>query len=318
MAVLDPVTAGYLAGWKLVGRLPESVTGRVFARGADWASGNGAGPEMLRRNLTRVVGPERVTRELVRDAMRSYARYWHGAFRLPQLAGQPGLLAELDAGVQGRALIDASLDKGHGLILTLPHTGNWDMAGMWLAQRYGGFTTVAERVKPEALFDAFVDFREQLGFEVLPLTGGQRPPFARLKEVLRGNGIVCLMGERDLTGKGIAVDFFGEETTIPAGSAKLAQETGAALCVAHSWFERDPSLPRWGFSVTGIEVPEATPGAGQEGLAVTAQRVADVFAANIARHPRDWHALQPIWPADAAWRKQAHPRREPIAQGGEA
>ena len=95
MAVLDPVTAGYLAGWKLVGRLPESVTGRVFARGADWASGNGAGPEMLRRNLTRVVGPERVTRELVRDAMRSYARYWHGAFRLPQLAGQPGLLAEL-------------------------------------------------------------------------------------------------------------------------------------------------------------------------------------------------------------------------------
>ena len=302
MTRVDLATAGYLLGWRLVGHLPATWTAPLFRWGADRASDNGAGMDMLRRNLARVVGPEQVTRQLVRSSMRSYARYWHEAFRLPQLAGQPRLMNELDHGVRGRSHIDAALGKGRGLILTLPHTGNWDMAGMWLAQRYGGFATVAERVKPEALFDAFVDFREQLGFEVLPLTGGDRPPFSRLKEVLEGNGIVCLLGERDLTGGGIPVKFFGEYTTMPVGPTKLALETGAPLAVAHSWFnEPSTSQHSWGFSVAPpVEVTT---------LHHTAQRVADGFAANIAQHPHDWHALQPIWPTDALWRRAAHPRR---------
>lgn len=312
MARIDLATAGYLAGWKLVGTMPEAWTASVFARGADRLSGEGAGMEMLRRNLTRVVGPAGVTRALVREATRSYARYWHEVFRLPQLAGAPGLLRELDAGVEGRAHIDAALDKGRGLILTLPHSGNWDMAGMWLAHHYGGFTTVAERVKPEALYDAFVEFREGLGFEVLPLTGAPTPPFTRLKEVLTAGGIVCLMGERDLAGRGVKVRFFGETTTMPAGPAKLALETGAQLTVAHSWFPSPTSRgPRWGFSVS--EPVQVTT------LAATAQRVADGFAAGISKHPQDWHALQPIWPADAQWHAAAHPRRRAArakAQGG--
>ena len=310
MERIDLATAGYLAGWKLVGKLPAGWTAAMFASGADALSQQGEGMEMLRRNLTRVVSPTKVTRALVRDATRSYARYWHEVFRLPQLAGEPNLMRELDAGVVGRSYIDAAIDKGRGLILTLPHSGNWDMAGMWLAHHYGGFATVAERVKPEALFDAFVDFREQLGFEVLPLTGAATPPFARLKEVLADGGIVCLMGERDLKGSGVRVRFFGEGTTMPAGPAKLAMETDAQLAVAHSWYP-DPAArgPRWGFSVSApVEVTT---------LEATAQRVADEFAAYIARHPQDWHALQPIWPADAQWRNTAHPRRRQ-APGGES
>lgn len=282
--------AGYLAGWKIVRHMPPRFASTLFNFGADLASDQGRGADMLRRNLTRVVGAENVTRALVRDAMRSYARYWNEAFRLPALAGDPQLLERLDAEVQGREHIEATLSRGRGLILTLPHSGNWDMAGMWLVSRYGGFATVAERLRPEALFDAFVDYRQSLGFEVLAATGSAAPPFERLKEVLSGGGIVCLMGERDMTPRGVPVSFFDEETTLPAGPAKLALETGAGLHVAHSWFIGTAAEPGWGHSVSApIKVTD---------VSETTQRVAAGFAANIAAHPADWHALQPIWPAD--------------------
>lgn len=282
--------AGYLAGWKLVRHMPDPLAVALFNAGADIASDGGTGQEMLRRNLTRVVGAENVTRGLVRASIRSYARYWREAFRLPAIAGDPRLMARLDEDVTGREHVDATLARGKGLILTLPHSGNWDMAGMWFVQRYGGFTTVAERLKPEVLFDAFVSYRQTLGFNVLAATGEKVPPYQQMKDVLSRNGVVCLMGERDMTPRGVPVKFFGEETTFPAGPAKLAMETGAGLHVAHSWFMGTDRDPRWGL----LGTPEVEVTTVEE----TTQRVADLFAENIAAHPEDWHALQPMWPVD--------------------
>ena len=283
--------AGYIAGWKIAGALPAGPTSLAAQWAADRVSDNGSGMEMLRRNLARVVGPEHVTRELVQDAMRSYARYWLEAFRLPRLAGDPALDSKLSAGLEGRDHLDAALSRGKGAVLTLPHSGNWDMAGMWLVAHYGQFATVAERLRPEGLFNAFVEFRETLGFEVVPLSGAARAPYVRLKEVIEGGGIVCLLGERDFTRAGVPVSFFGEATTFPAGPAKLALDTGAPLLVAHSWFTGTRRDPGWGMRVSA-PVKVTT-------LDETVQRVADAFAANIAAHPADWHMLQPLWPADA-------------------
>lgn len=283
--------AGYIAGWKIAGALPAGPTSLAAQWAADRVSDNGAGMEMLRRNLARVVGPEHVTRELVQDAMRSYARYWLEAFRLPRLAGDPALDSKLSAGLEGRHHLDFALSRGKGAVLTLPHSGNWDMAGMWLVAHYGQFATVAERLRPEALFNAFVEFRETLGFEVVPLSGAARAPYARLREVIEGGGIVCLLGERDFTRAGVPVSFFGEATTFPAGPAKLALDTGAPLLVAHSWFTGTRRDPGWGMRVSA-PVKVTT-------LDETVQRVADAFAANIAAHPADWHMLQPLWLADA-------------------
>ena len=291
------VAYGYLAGWRLVGALPRRVTWPLFRFGADQVSDYGRGMEQLRRNLARVVGPGHVTRRLVRDAMRSYARYWMEAFRLPRIATDEVLLNRYSAGVEGLEHLEAALAKGKGVVLTLPHSGNWDFAGLFLTRNYGSFTTVAERVKPEVLFDAFVDYRESLGFEVVPLTGGPVAPFMRLKEVLEAGGIVCLMGERDFSGRGVPVTFFGEETTFPVGPAKLAMDTGAELLVAHSWFtDGVRGQGGWGLKVD--------PPIAVDTLEKTTQRVADHFAANIAAHPADWHMLQPLWPADKDRRRK--------------
>jgi KDO2-lipid IV(A) lauroyltransferase len=235
----------------------------------------------------------------MRASLASYGRYWREAFRLPTM-DLPALARRFSEGVVGQDHVDAALAAGRGVVMALPHSGNWDIAGVWLAQTYGTFATVAERLKPESLYRRFIAYRESLGFEVLPLSGGKRPPFEVLCERLRDNRAVCLMAERDLTRTGVEVDFFGEPTRMPAGPAKLAIETGAALLPAHSWFEDEG----WGQSMH----PALDCTSGDVG-AIT-QALADQFAKNIAAHPEDWHMLQPQWLADLSDAKRAR-LREP-------
>ena len=173
-------------------------------------------------------------------------------------------------------------------MLALPHSGNWDMAGVWLTNTYGGFATVAERLKPESLYKRFLDYRESLGFEVLPLTGGARPPFEILAERLRGNGLVCLMSDRDLTRSGVQVDLFGEPTRLPAGPPSWRWRPARRCLPCTRYYEPD-------VAVTAIRAPLDI-SSGDVG-AIT-QALADQFATNIAAHPADWHMLQPQWLAD--------------------
>ncbi|AKP08845.1 Lipid A biosynthesis lauroyl acyltransferase [Corynebacterium pseudotuberculosis] len=283
--VEQAIAWGYRAGWAVVRMLPSRMADSIFVFGADAISQHGAGMNQLRKNLTRVVGAENVTKSLVRTSMRSYARYWKEAFCLPSMVGDPRVMRRLDTAMQGKEALEASVRSGRGVIIVLPHSGNWDMAGMYLAHAFGPFTTVAERLKPESLYRAFVTFRETLGFEVLPLTGGVAP-FSVLKNRLIDGGIVCLLGERDLRKTGINVEFFGEQARMPAGPVKLAMETGAALHVGHVWFEDDG----WGLSISPeVQVTD---------VSSTVQRVADIMQENISAHPEDWHVLQPLWIAD--------------------
>ncbi len=290
---------GYAAGWMAVRAMPEFAARNVFDAGALYASRNG-GPAQLRKNLARVIGvpPKEVPGSLMRASLASYARYWREAFRLPTMdlyaVGQ-----ELAKTAVGDEHLDAALAAGRGAVMALPHSGNWDMAGVWLIQTRGRFTTVAERLKPESLYRRFIGYRESLGFEVIPLSGGEQPPFQLLSERLRDNKLVCLMAERDLTRTGVQVDFFGEPTRMPAGSAKLAIQTGAALLPVHCWYEAD---------TTRIEICpplDCAGGPASERVGSITQALADVFARNIAEYPADWHMLQPQWLADLSDERRA-------------
>lgn len=282
--------AGFGAGWRLVRLLPARAADTLFAAGGDIAAARGGtGVAQLRANLRRVVpqaGDDELD-ELVKKAMRSYARYWQEAFRLPSL--DPERVAErFEAGVEGKENLDAALRDGNGAVLALPHSGNWDLAGVWMVQRYGTFTTVAERLKPESLYRRFLAYRESLGFEVLPLDGGARV-LTSMKNRLRDNGIVCLLADRDLTNGGQPVTFFGERTRMPAGPAWLAARTGAALLPLTTWFTENG----WGLRIhPRIRVND------REEIASATQLLADVFAGDIASHPADWHMLQKLWLSD--------------------
>jgi KDO2-lipid IV(A) lauroyltransferase len=278
----------YGLGWSTVKKLPEPVAVRLGNTIADLAwKQRGKGVQRLESNYARVVpgaSPERLA-ELSRAGMRSYLRYWMESFRLPAWSKE-----RIEGGFVGKDLhyLTEGLAAGKGVILALPHLANWDLAGAWVTTKLGiPFTTVAERLKPETLYDRFVAYREGLGMEVLPHSGGT----ARR---LRDGGLVCLVADRDLSASGVEVGFFGDTARMPAGPALLAQQTGALLLPVTLWYDDSPVMRG------RVHPPVEVPGSGTraEKTSVMTQALADAFATGIADHPQDWHMLQRLWLAD--------------------
>ncbi|MGQ4417171.1 phosphatidylinositol mannoside acyltransferase [Streptomyces sp. SAS_269] len=294
MSTADRLTdALYRLGWSTVKNLPEPVAVRLGRTVADLAwKRRGKGVQRLEANYARVVpdaGPERLA-ELSRAGMRSYLRYWMESFRLPAWSPE-----RVRAGFEAKDLhhLTDGLASGRGVILALPHLANWDLAGAWVTTELRTpFTTVAERLKPETLYDRFVAYREGLGMEVLPHSGGSA--FGTLARRLRDGGLVCLVADRDLSASGTEVDFFGARARMPAGPALLAQQTGALLLPVTLRYDDSPVMK--GRVHPPIEVPEA--GTRAEKTSAMTQSLADAFATGIAEHPEDWHMLQRLWLAD--------------------
>ncbi|MGV9759336.1 phosphatidylinositol mannoside acyltransferase [Streptomyces tricolor] len=294
MSTADRLTdALYGLGWSTVKKLPEPVAARLGRTIADLAwKQRGKGVQRLEANYARVVPdatPERLA-ELSRAGMRSYLRYWMESFRLPAWSAE-----RVRSGFEAKDLhhLTDGLAAGRGVILALPHLANWDLAGAWVTTALRTpFTTVAERLKPETLYDRFVAYREGLGMEVLPHSGGSA--FGTLARRLRDGGLVCLVADRDLSASGVEVDFFGERARMPAGPALLAQQTGALLLPVTLWYDDSPVMK--GQVHPPVDVPG--PGTRVEKTSVMTQALADAFASGIAEHPEDWHMLQRLWLAD--------------------
>jgi phosphatidylinositol dimannoside acyltransferase len=303
----------YQLGWKLICRLPESWARWAFTEVADIAwRRQGPKVQVLEANLRRVLvhkhaSPEvdgpviegRELRALSRAALRSYARYWLEVFRLPVIPVER-IVSGMHIDAAGEEELFANLKAGRGVVIALPHMGNFEQAGAWVVARgAGSFTTVAERLRPESVYEAFVRFREGLGMEVLPLTGGPRgaaakvhSPFGTLAQRLRAGKLVCLVSDRDLKDTGIEVEMFGEKARI-AATAALALHTGAALLPVATWFEGDD----WGAHIYE-EIPVPSSGTRAEKIAAMSQQLARVFETAIAEHPQDWHMLQRVFTAD--------------------
>jgi KDO2-lipid IV(A) lauroyltransferase len=271
--------------------MPAAMATAIFRAGADRAARKqGPGTQRLARNLRRVVGPRMPDDEfevLVRDGLRSYARYWLEAFRLPKLSKKDVLDGFR---MDNEHLLADSVAAGTGCVVALPHAGNWDFAGAWVGANEWPMTTVMERLKPERLYERFVAYRESLGMEILPATGGSRPPLDILLERVQEGRIVPLLADRDLSRRGIEVDFFGARTRMPAGPALLALRTGAPLFVVSLWYEGRFARGR----VDGPLV-RPTDGSLDDRVRVVTQTVADHLGAGIAEHPADWHMLQKLW-----------------------
>ncbi|MCT2293448.1 phosphatidylinositol mannoside acyltransferase [Janibacter hoylei] len=297
----------FLLAWRVLRLLPEGLAYRLFDLAADRTyAANSGSVQRLRANYARV-RPELTAAELealVAKGVRAALRYYVEAFRLPAVTGE-----QVDSRVRFEGAmpqLKEHLRAGRPVLAFLGHTGNWDLAGVWCARHLGTVVTVAERLEPEEMFRAFLDYRESLGMVIHPAEHGT---FARLREQLAtGEPVVMpLLADRDLSATGVEVDLCGHRARMAAGPAALAVETGLPLYPVTLRHER---LGRtWGMVVTihdAVDVPSAE---CANAVARTTQACADSFGRAITEHTEDWHMMQRVFVEDLDPARDAERRR---------
>ena len=276
----------YFAGWRIVRWLPEKSAYRLAYAVADvLTKRNGKNVSRLRSNLRRTK-PDITPLDLdllVFNAMRSYMRYWCDTFRFPDWSSQR---VRESVSVTNEHLLTDAIAAKTGVIVTLPHAGNWDHAGAYFCAKGIPLVTVAERLKPEKLFLKFLEYRQAMGMEVLPLDGRV---LGALAQRLRQGALVALVADRDLSRTGIDVEFFGGPSRMPAGPALLALKTDAPLITAFV------SYTESGIHIDFNEVSIPTSGSDEAKVSQIVQNMAHLFETGISAYPQDWHMLQRIW-----------------------
>jgi lauroyl/myristoyl acyltransferase len=297
--------AGYLLAWRVVRLLPERLAYRLGDAVADAVlRRDGRGVARLRANLQRVAprADAAASEGLLREAVRSYLRYWVDAFRLPDWDDR----RVVDhVGVDGDGPVRAALAEGRGVVCALAHLGNWDHAGAWSHRRLAPVTTVAERLRPTAVYDRFVAFREALGIRVLAHDDPDVVP--ELVRVLRAGGFVPLLADRDLSRRGTVVDLAGVPAHLATGPAVLAGRTGALLVPVGITYRPDRRSPSgYGLHIR-FHPPVPVTDDSRASVTTATAAVAQALGRSIRRSPADWHMLQRVFAADVGSVERVEP-----------
>jgi KDO2-lipid IV(A) lauroyltransferase len=291
---VDLVTPGYKAAAAVARALPHPVaagTARVLGRAVGRVATERRA--QVERNLRRIdptLSGARL-RHLVDETFESYARYYEESFRLPGTSAE-----DLDAGFRadGFENLERAMDAGGGAIMAMPHLGGWEWSGFWATQVKGyKVTVVVEALEPPDLFEWFAALRRSFGFEIVALGPEAGPATAR---ALKANHMLALLCDRDLSGTGPEVEFFGERTTLPGGPATLALRTGAPILPTAIYFD-GPDCRR---STVLPPLPIERRGKLRDDVQRVTQDIAYALEGLIRAAPEQWHLLQPNWPSDRA------------------
>lgn len=273
--------------WRVVRVLPEKAAYAVFEQLAVFAyRRNGKRVQRLRSNY-QIAKPTLSSNEIenfVLMGLKSAMRYWCETFRISDWSRER--IFETVRTEKEQYLLDP-MKRGRGLIVALPHAGNWDHAGAYFCARGIKVNTVAEHLKPERLFRKFLKHREAMGMRVLDLDAGV---FSVLEELLNKGELVALVADRDLSKSGVNVDFFGKTARMPAGPALLAYKTQADLITAYV-----------SYTDSGIHIKFTAPiavnhQAEQKGeIQRITQMLANQFEIDISEKLTSWHMQQRVF-----------------------
>ena len=282
---------GYQTGWVVIKRLPKKMSRKLFQKIADVSYKKDIkGVQQLRANLSFMIDLKADSIELeklVKEAMRSYLRYWEDAFRLPTWNKKNLNKYVICTGTEN---LENALRAQKPLITATPHMGNWDAAGFWYTTNYGPLTTVVERLKPESIYKKFVKFRNSIGIEVIP-TSGETDIFMKLLRRAKEGRMIALVADRDITKNGIEVNYGRGKASFPVGPAAIAVAIDGLVLPLSSYYNDEGALVMNFLPALSPREEENK----EKKVQVLTQDLASIFEKEIKTHPQDWHMLQRVW-----------------------
>jgi KDO2-lipid IV(A) lauroyltransferase len=247
---------------------------------------------LLTSHMRRVLGDDSTDTEVdaaVKGMFTSYGRYWAETFWFRPRKKES--ISRRVEHVNFEAIYTAQR-AGRGIVFAVPHIGNWEIAGIVANEIGSPIIAVAEDLPNEHITKWFVDLRREFDIEIVLTTD----PKLRSKLVrrLKDGGAIALLADRDVTGGGIEVDFFGGRASVPVGPVVFAELTGASLIPVAAYFQEGA-----GHRIVVLDevvLPDAD--SRSERVAAGAQVLVRALEELISAMPSQWHLFQPHWMDD--------------------
>jgi len=190
--------------------------------------------------------------------------------------------------ITGLEHLDEARAMGKGVLVVSCHMGSYEVvAAIWSAT-LTPVSFFAEVLEPRPLFEWYRDTRARLGISVLPLDlAGLR----RVTQALHDNEMVITAIDRDITGTGRVMPFFGKPAPIPLGPAAIAVRHGVPILPACVYRLPDDSY----VAEAGPLILAKPTGDRLADEARVTQEVLRHIEGFIQRHPEQWHVPHRIW-----------------------
>jgi KDO2-lipid IV(A) lauroyltransferase len=236
-------------------------------------------------------------RRFVRRVYRNTGMTAVECLRLPRiLARKP--IAEFTR-FEGEEHLRAALALGKGAIVITAHIGNWEIAGLGLAEKAGSLLSIARTLDNPLLHRYFAGIRDRLGQTVVDRHGALRPVLQHLRQ----GGLVGMLIDQNQRRDGVFVDFFGRKASTVPSPAAIALKYDVPVLPGYGHRAEDGFL-----HILRCEAPfqlVRTGDAEADVLANTAQFTRRIEE-YIRRHPDQWFWLHSRWKSRPPEERQAH------------
>ncbi|MCK8497777.1 MULTISPECIES: lysophospholipid acyltransferase family protein [Myxococcus] len=187
-----------------------------------------------------------------------------------------------------RAVLDAALAKGKGVVFISGHVGNWELLARRVARAGYPSQSIAKETTDPRLTKLVERFRERGG--VRSIWRGQDGAARAMLRALRAGEILGLLIDQDTKVQSLFVPFFGQLAATPRAAADLAVRTGAAVVTGFCH-----RVEGGGYRLVMEDVPlPEDEDREAAALALTAALSARIEAA-IRRTPEQWVWMHQRW-----------------------
>ena len=189
-------------------------------------------PFQRRRTLGRIrsVFPGKTAAECKAIAVRSFQGFLRTTFEMMRAAKltRQWMDEHVVDGPLYKDKLQALVDEGKGVVIMVPHTGNWYMAA-WSMAKYGLklFAIAARQRNPR--IDAWIN-RQYGDIEVLDRDC--RDTLGKIKEKLRGGRAFAILPDLRVRKRDVTAEFLGGAANVSRAGAMFAVHTGSPIVVA--------------------------------------------------------------------------------------
>jgi lauroyl/myristoyl acyltransferase len=223
---------------------------------------------------------------------RNFAKYLVDFFRLAVI--DKGFV-EKRISIENMRYVDQALKEGKGAILLTAHIGNWELGGVAVALLGYPLWAVALEHNHAHVNRFFNGQRQSKGLKVIPFNKAVRQSL----QVLRGNGLLALVGDRDFTREGgVIVDFLNKKASLPRGPAALCFKTNAPIIPGFIVRNADDSFTLHFEHPITAPTQDKQPLSDDQAIMWLLLKYKTLIEEYIRKYPDQWFMFRQYWPAD--------------------